>query len=66
MPVRMATDPSILCLLCPQPRSPVIASVDGHELRESQIFYGGHLGSEKRSLRYENSLPWCIYNVNTI
>jgi hypothetical protein len=44
----------------------IISSEDGYELRESQISYRGHLGSEKRPLRYENSLPWCIYNVNTL
>jgi hypothetical protein len=44
----------------------IISSVDCCELRESQVSYGGHLGGEKRPLRYENSLPWCIYGVNTI
>ena len=44
----------------------IISNADGHELRESRVSYDGHLGGEKRPLRYENSLPWCIYDVNTI
>jgi hypothetical protein len=44
----------------------IISSEDGHELRESQISYSGHLGSEKRPRRYESRLPWRIYDLNTI
>ena len=44
----------------------IISSAESHELRESQVPYDGHLDSEKRPLRYENSLLWHIYDVNTI
>jgi hypothetical protein len=44
----------------------VFSSADGHELRESQVSYNGHLGGKKRVLSHENSLPWCIYAVNVI
>ena len=44
----------------------IISSEDGHELRESQVSYDGHLGGEKGPLSYENSLPWRFYDVITI
>ena len=44
----------------------IISSVDGHELRESRVSYDGHLGGEKRPLRYENSLAWQIYDVYSL
>ena len=40
----------------------VISSGEGHELRESQLSYHDHFGSEKAALSYENSLPWRIYD----
>ena len=44
----------------------IISNANGHELRESQVSYDGHLGGEKRQLRYKNSLLWQIYDVNAI
>jgi hypothetical protein len=44
----------------------IISSAEGHELRESQVSYDGHLGGQKRPPSYENSLPWHIYDVNAI
>jgi hypothetical protein len=44
----------------------IISSTEGNALRESQLCYEGHLGGEKMSLSYENSLSWCIYDVNTL
>ena len=44
----------------------IISSEDGHELRESQVSYDGHLGGEKRPLSYENRLPWRVYDVIAI
>jgi len=44
----------------------IISSMEGHELRESQLSYRGHFGAEKRPLTYGNSLPWRIYDVNAL
>lgn len=42
----------------------IISSGDGHELRESQLSYRGHFVGEMEELSDQNSLPWCIYDVN--
>jgi hypothetical protein len=44
----------------------IISGAEGHELREAQLSYDGHLGGEKRLLSYENSHPWRTYDVNAI
>jgi putative transposase len=44
----------------------IIASMEGHELRESQLSYRGHFGAEKRPLSHGNIFPWRIYDVNAL
>jgi len=44
----------------------IISSAERHELRESQLSYRGHFRGKMGPLSYENSLPWRIYDVNTI
>jgi putative transposase len=40
----------------------IIASSEGHELREPQASYHDHSGWKKVPLSYEKSLPWRIYD----
>ncbi len=44
----------------------IVSGTEGNALRESQLSYERHLGGEKMSLSYKNSLPWCIYDGNTL
>lgn len=44
----------------------VVLGAQGHELREPQLSYQDHFGYEIAPLSHENTIPWDVYNENSM